>query len=127
MSHIAESSARRQVHATMRDIALKAKSLQVDELDVGQLNHLNVQVDVVTLDEESPHKPSYFAPYPGHLVPEPNDDALGDTYNGVDDETEHSFTRPVDRAYVMEMYFSGYISYCDVNVKGERVPWFSKW
>lgn len=123
----AKSPVRRQVHAAVRDIALKAKSLQVDEFDMGQPNNLNVHVEIATLDEESPHKPSYFAPYPGHLISEPDDDTLGDTYNGVDDETEHSFTLPVDRAYVMDMYFSGHISYCDVNIKGERVPWFSKW
>lgn len=107
MSHIAESPVRRQVHAAVRDIALKAKSPQVDKFDMGQLNNLNILVEIVTLDEKSPHQPSYFAPYQEHLIPEPNDDALGETYNGVDDETETSFTRPADRAYVMDMYFSG--------------------
>lgn len=62
MSHIAESPVRRQVHAAVRDIALKAKSFQVDEFDMGQLNNLNILVEIVTLDEKSPQKPSTLLP-----------------------------------------------------------------
>lgn len=65
MSHIAESPVRRQVHAAVRDIALKAKSFQVDEFDMGQLNNLNILVEIVTLDEKSPQKPSTLLPTQG--------------------------------------------------------------
>lgn len=119
--------AHRQVRATLTNLARKVNSLRVDEFDLQQLKNLNIHVDLITLDETSPHKPSYFAPYPGRSIPEPNDDDLGGAYNGLDDETEHSLTRPADRAYVMDIHLSSYISYYDLNAKGERAPWTSKW
>lgn len=110
----------------LRDMTLKTKNLGVDEFDLQQLKELCIDVDPITLDETSPHKPSYFALYPGNLIPEPTDDALEGPYNGLNDETEDSFTRPVDRTYVMNIYLSFYIFYCDRNAKGERVPCTSK-
>lgn len=108
-------------------MALRIKSLQLDEFNLQHLENLNIHVDPITLDEISPQNPSYFAPYPRHLIPDPDDDALGGAYNGLDDETEHTFTRPVDRAHVMNIYLSSYMSYCHLSAKGERAPWTSKW
>ncbi|KAA8641642.1 hypothetical protein EYZ11_006838 [Aspergillus tanneri] len=120
-----ESPTRRKMREALKNITQSIKGLEVDKFDLQQLKHLNIRVDSLVLDESSPHKPSYFAPYPGHLVPNPDDDALGGPYNGLDDETEHSFTRPIDRAYVMNIHLSSYISYCDTYAKGERPPWTS--
>ncbi|KAK2805794.1 hypothetical protein FQN50_006070 [Emmonsiellopsis sp. PD_5] len=128
MSEIGESPARRRMREALRSLTLSIKGLGVDEFDLHQLKGFNIQIHPMTLDETSHtrHKPSYFAPYPGHLIPEPDDDALGGAYNGLDDETELSLTRPVDRAYVMNIHLSCYISYCERNAKGERAPWTSK-
>ncbi|RJE18337.1 hypothetical protein PHISCL_09326 [Aspergillus sclerotialis] len=126
MSRVVESPAHRQVRATLTNLARKANSLRVDEFDLQQLKELDIHLDGITLDETSPHRPSYFAPYPGHSVPEPNDDDLGGAYNGLDDETKYSLARPADRAYVMDIHLSSYISYYDLHAQGERAPWISK-
>ena len=80
MSRVVESPAHRQVRATLTNLARKVNSLRVDEFDLQQLKNLNIHIDLITLDETSPHKPSYFAPYPGRSIPEPNDDDLGGAY-----------------------------------------------
>ncbi|KAF7122064.1 hypothetical protein CNMCM5793_000019 [Aspergillus hiratsukae] len=126
MSQIEESHSRREMREALRNMALSVKGLGVDEFDLQQLKSLNIRVDFMTLEETSPQKPSYFAPYPGHLLPDPNEDTLGGAYNGLDDETELSLTRPADRAYVMDIYLSNYISHCGRFAKEERVPWTAK-
>ena len=93
MSRVPESPAHRQVRATLTNLTREVNKLRVDEFDLQQLQNLNIHVDLITLDETS-HKPAYFAPYPAHSIPEPNDDDLGGTYNGLDDGMEHPLTRP---------------------------------
>ncbi|PYI02944.1 hypothetical protein BO78DRAFT_432520 [Aspergillus sclerotiicarbonarius CBS 121057] len=126
MSRIVESPAHRQVRSTLTNLARKVNGLGLDELDLQQLKNLNIRVDHLTPDDTSPQKPSYFASYPDHLVPEPKADDVRGPYNGVDDETEYSLTRPADRAYVMNIYLSSYMSYYDFNAKEERAPWISR-
>lgn len=123
-----ESPLRRNMRKSLRDIALSIKALGVDEFDLQQLKSFNITVETMSLDLTSSHdKPCYFAPYPDHLLPDPDEDALGGTYKGLDGETGDTFTRPVDRAYVMNIYLTNYISHCDMYAKGERAPWTSKW
>lgn len=95
MSQIVESPARREVRAALKEIALGIKPLGIDEFDLQQLKKFNIRLDPMTLDEASDHKPCYFVPYPGHLLPEPKYDALGGSYRGLDDDdgTDHAFTR----------------------------------
>ncbi|PYH65242.1 uncharacterized protein BO88DRAFT_349124 [Aspergillus vadensis CBS 113365] len=119
MSQKVEPPARRQMRAALRDLALKIKSLAVDELDLQQLENLNVRVDLMSLDQASPHKPSYFAPLADHSIPDPKDDDLHGPYNGVDDETEPAFTSPVDRAYAMDIHLSSYITYYSMKADHE--------
>lgn len=129
MARNVESPAHYQLRVTLKDLILRIRSLEVDEFDLQQLKDLNVHVEHITLDEASTStsKPSYFAPYPAHLIPEPDDDALGGAYKGLDGDTELSLTRPADRAYGIDRHFSAYISYCDRKLKGKRFPWTSKW
>ncbi|OJI83289.1 hypothetical protein ASPTUDRAFT_124473 [Aspergillus tubingensis CBS 134.48] len=128
MTRVAESPARRQVRVALRDLALNIKSLAVDEFDLQQLENLSINVDSMVLDQMSSEKPIYFAPYSDHSFPEPNDDDLHGSYNGVDDETDPAFSRPYDRAYVMDMHFDSYISYYNLKAKreGYRSPWVPK-
>ncbi|KKZ60119.1 hypothetical protein EMCG_05144 [[Emmonsia] crescens] len=109
----------------LRRIALSIKDLAVNEFDLEQLKSLNIRVDPMILDETSPHKPSYFAPYPEHLVLDPDEEALGGAYNGIYDEME-PFTRPANRAYEMNKHLSHYIYYCSLFCEEERTPWTTK-
>ncbi|KNG91726.1 hypothetical protein ANOM_000216 [Aspergillus nomiae NRRL 13137] len=79
----------------------------------------------MVLDEASPLKPSYFAPYRG-IFADPTPDTLGESYNGQDDETEYSLTRPVDRAYVMNISLSSYMTFCETFTDGVRTAWISR-
>lgn len=60
MSRIVESPAHRQVRGALRDMTLKIKSLGVNEFDLQQLKELCIDINPITLDETSGHKPSYF-------------------------------------------------------------------
>lgn len=124
-----EAPARRQMRAALRDLALKIKSLRVDELDLQLLEKLNIRVNLMSLDEASPHKPSYFAPLKDHAIPDPKDDDLDGPYNGLNEETEPAFTSPIDRAYAVDIHFSWYITYYSMKAdrEGYRTTWFSKW
>ncbi|KAJ5551443.1 hypothetical protein N7535_000607 [Penicillium sp. DV-2018c] len=120
-----ESPSHRQVRETLSYLARDINSLGVYEFDLQQLEKLNIDVVPMTLDETSPHKPSYFAPHTGDMIPEPTKDNLGEAYTGFDDETEASFTGPADRAYWMGEHLSRYISYYIFRVSEESVPWIS--
>ncbi|RAK98796.1 uncharacterized protein BO80DRAFT_386874 [Aspergillus ibericus CBS 121593] len=126
MPHVVESHAHRQVRSTLTDLAREINGLPLDKFELQQLESLNIHIDPLTPDATSAHKPAYFASYPDHCVPEPKIDDVGGAYNGLDDETERSLTRPADRAYVMNIHLSSYISYYDLNAKEERVPWISR-
>ncbi|GKZ81077.1 hypothetical protein AnigIFM56816_005588 [Aspergillus niger] len=128
MSPMLEAPARRQMRAALRDLALKIKSLRVDELDLQLLEKLNIRVNLMSLDEASPHKPSYFAPLKDHAIPDPKDDDLDGPYNGLNEETEPAFTSPIDRAYAVDIHFSSYITYYSMKAdrEGYRTTWFSK-
>ncbi|KAJ5542600.1 hypothetical protein N7535_005022 [Penicillium sp. DV-2018c] len=120
-----EPPAQRQVHTTLMYMARNVECLRVDELDLQQLENLNVDVVPLALDETSPHQPSYFAPLPSHSIPEPNDDDLGESFNGHDDETEDddSSAHPADRAYWMSGHLEHYISYYEQKARGDRFTW----
>ncbi|PWY83812.1 hypothetical protein BO94DRAFT_557654 [Aspergillus sclerotioniger CBS 115572] len=85
MSLIAEPPAHRHVRWRLTNLAREIKSLQLDEFDVQQL-------DFRYPYEKLPQKPTYFASYPGHSIPEPNTDNFREPYKGLDDETEYSLT-----------------------------------
>jgi hypothetical protein len=46
------------------------------ELNPQQLRRLNIRIDPMALDKTLPQKLSYLAPYQGHLIPDPEEDAL---------------------------------------------------
>lgn len=117
----AESRAHREMREALRNVGLSIKGLEVDEFDMQQLRKFNTRIDPMELDEASRYKPSYFAAYPGHLIPDPDDEALGGAYNGIHDETELDLKDPASRAYAVNIYLSRYISHCDRYAKGERV------
>ena len=71
----------------------RIKSLEL-EIGLHHLKELCIDVVLIILDESPQHKLFYFAPYPGHLIPEPNDDTLGEAYNGLIVEMEKSLTSP---------------------------------
>ncbi|KAK6832191.1 hypothetical protein RU639_002893 [Aspergillus parasiticus] len=54
------------------------------------------------------------------------DSEIGNKTYGQDDETENSFTRPVDRAYVLNQHLSSYLYLCNRFSNGGRAPWISK-
>lgn len=121
MGKVEEAPAHREMREALRHIALGVKGLGLDEFDMQKLKDLNICIDPMELDETSCHKPLYFAPYPDHQMPEPDEEALGGIYKGQDGERE-PFTRPVDRAYGTNIYLSNYLSHCDYFAEGERVP-----
>lgn len=125
MSRVVESSARREMRVTLTNLTRKIASLEVKELDLQQLKDLNIHVEPMTLDETSPDRPSYFAPHPGCLIPEPDDDLRG-AYKGLDDETDPASHRPVDRAYWMDVNLARYIAYYAWDAKGERAHCVAK-
>ncbi|KAK2812587.1 hypothetical protein FQN50_001231 [Emmonsiellopsis sp. PD_5] len=124
-SRTVESSAHIAMRHALRRIALRIKDLAVNEFSPEQLNSLNIHVDPMILDETSPRKPSFFAPYPAHLVPDPDEEALGGTYNGIEDEME-PFTRPANRAYEINRHLSHYIYHCSLFCEEGRTPWTAK-
>lgn len=69
---------RPRVYEALRHITLKIASLQVHDLDLQQLKDLNIHIDPIALGDTSPQKPTYFAAYLDHFLPEPTDDAIGD-------------------------------------------------
>lgn len=96
----------------------------VGEFDLQQLESLNIRFEPMILDEASSHKPLYFAPYPGDWVPDPDEEALEDSYKGIDEEgPDFPFIGPSDRAYGMNIYLTRYISHCKMESKGEDVLW----
>ncbi|KAK2801206.1 hypothetical protein FQN51_005521 [Onygenales sp. PD_10] len=107
MPEVASSTVESPTHIAMRHdlrrIALRIKDLAVDEFSPEQLKSLNIRIDPMILDETSPRKPSYFAPYPAHLVPDPDEEVLGGAYNGIDDEME-PFTRPANHYPFQGLY-----------------------
>ncbi|RHZ55573.1 uncharacterized protein CDV56_108002 [Aspergillus thermomutatus] len=60
MSETRESHSRREMREALRNMALSVQRLGVDELDLQQLKSLNIRIDLMTLDEASPHKLTFF-------------------------------------------------------------------
>ncbi|RAL16898.1 uncharacterized protein BO97DRAFT_430949 [Aspergillus homomorphus CBS 101889] len=97
-----EGPSRHKLREAIRLLNLAIKNFGVDEFAPEHLTRLNIRVVPIGLDEDALHKPCYFAPYHGHLLPELNEETLGDSYNGMDDY-EACFTCPRDRAYAMNI------------------------
>ncbi|KAL4786894.1 hypothetical protein BJX76DRAFT_63937 [Aspergillus varians] len=130
MAKTVESHAHREMREAIRRITLGVKNLKVNEFDLQQLKALNIRIDPISLNENSPHRPTFFAPYPSGLMPETDDNALGGAYNGVDDDEPDSFFHsyyscPNDRAYAVNNHLMSYISWCHTLHKGTEIPWTS--
>ncbi|KAE8328515.1 hypothetical protein BDV39DRAFT_174102 [Aspergillus sergii] len=126
MSNTVESTARRQMRSALQKLTRNIRGSGFTQFSQQELNkNYNILVDPLILDEASSLKPSYFAPYQS-LIPDPSSDTVGGSYNGQDDETEKSFTRPVDRAYVLNQHLLSYLYLCNRSSNGERAPWISK-
>lgn len=107
------------------------KDLTVHEFNQEQLKSLGIRVDRMALDETSPHKkPSYFAPYPAHLLTLDHDEEeeiLQGKYNGIDGENYMSLTDPSGRAHTMDIHLRYHINHSENYCEEERTPWTSKW
>ncbi|KAB8264339.1 hypothetical protein BDV32DRAFT_135271 [Aspergillus pseudonomiae] len=127
MSKPMETMARRNMRAALQQLTRSVRDSGFTEFSQQELQkNYNIEVDLMVLDEASSLKPSYFAPCRSP-IPDPSADTSGEPYKGQDHETEYSFTRPVDRAYVMwNMHLAYYMSFCDSSVTGERTPWISQ-
>ncbi|KKK24280.1 hypothetical protein ARAM_003634, partial [Aspergillus rambellii] len=121
-----EAPARRQVRLGIRDITLDIKYPELNEFDLHNLERFNIHVNFMSLDKSSDNLPSFFAPCPKDSFPDPSEEALGGSYNGIDDKTELSLTRSSSRAYILNNYLSNYIHNCDITMNGPEFPWTSK-
>ncbi|PGH35029.1 hypothetical protein GX50_02163 [[Emmonsia] crescens] len=128
---VVESLAHREIRNTLRRIAMDInKDLTVHEFNQEQLKSLGIRVDRMALDETSPHKkPSYFAPYPAHLLTLDHDEEeeiLQGKYNGIDGENYMSLTDPSGRAHTMDIHLRYHINHSENYCEEERTPWTSK-
>ncbi|KAF9890256.1 hypothetical protein FE257_006169 [Aspergillus nanangensis] len=129
MSDTVDPPARRDIREKVQSIGRSIKALRLYDIPLDQLESLPIRIDELVLDEASSKKPSYFAPFPSHLIPDANEETLGEAYNGQDDETEACFTRGYDRSHVMNGHLSYYLQQCNfvTRAETERTPWTSKW
>ncbi|KAL4912051.1 hypothetical protein BDW62DRAFT_216632 [Aspergillus aurantiobrunneus] len=115
MPKIVESHARRQMREALTHITRNVRDFGVDEFNLRQLKGLNIRIDPLVLDETSPHKSVYLASYPGDLLPETDAEALGGTYNGIDDDQPdsffHCYSCPNDRSHVVNNHPQAYIQW----------------
>ncbi|KAK2812563.1 hypothetical protein FQN50_001207 [Emmonsiellopsis sp. PD_5] len=127
---VVESRAHREIRHALRRIAMDIKKdPTVHEFNLEQLKSLGIRVDRMTLDGTSPHKkPSYFAPYPAHLLTLDHDEEeiLQGQYTGIDGENYMSLTDPSGRAHTMDIHLRHHIGHCEDYCEEERTPWTSK-
>lgn len=129
---------RRQAYSVLFGIgSIIHEDLHLDEFNITNDNELekldNVRIEPLVLDEASPQRPSYFACYPNHLLPEPSGEEFEDMkknatfIGGGDDDPEDPDSRPVYRAcQVYRFGFSIYMQYFYFEAKEGKAPWATK-
>ncbi|KAL2821900.1 hypothetical protein BJX63DRAFT_377394 [Aspergillus granulosus] len=126
MPKVQDSPLRTKMRMVLKEITRCVKESRLNEFIPQQLEHYGIRLEPMVLDEKSPLKPRFFAPFPFHALLEINNDTLMGSYNGIDDDPSDFFDCPkvhYRRAYWVETHLSSYIAECIALIKGEEIAW----
>ncbi|KAL2812610.1 hypothetical protein BJX63DRAFT_396154 [Aspergillus granulosus] len=131
MPKVQDSPLRTKMRMVLKEITRCVKASRLNEFNPQLLKHYGIRLEPMVLDEKSPLKPRFFAPFPFHALLEIDEHSPMGPYNGIDDDPPKGDffdcpKTPYQRADWVEAHLSSYIAGCVALIRGEEIAWTDK-